>query len=183
MDGEEAARQAGRQAGWLAGKGSAGGSQRGTEAGQRKRGERPSGLKSSIARIFAVTSRKSCDRPLRVLHIHPLPRLQHTPLSPCFRATVRLRLYPSSFILRLQKRLVTYICGLPPSCALPPRYLIPYFLCQYSLSSFRFDLHISCIIYFVYVVPQIYRIIYVKIRRIIGDTFQVFREFLECLSR
>jgi len=32
--------------------------------GRRRRRRRPSGLKSSIARIFAVTSRKSCDRPL-----------------------------------------------------------------------------------------------------------------------
>lgn len=89
--------------------GSAGGSQRGRHGrrrGIREKRRRPSGLKSSIARIFAVTSRKSCHRPL-VCTVHPSSCRAsdlHLPPSPLFRpssilhATVRLGLYPSSFI-------------------------------------------------------------------------------------
>lgn len=77
----------------------------GERAGEGKRGwltketggRRPSGLKSSIARILAMTSRKSCDCPLVYCTFTP-------PAPFCLRATVRLGLYPSSFIIYLRGR-------------------------------------------------------------------------------
>lgn len=128
-----------RQAGRQAGKGSAGGSQRGRKRDRGAERERPSGLKSSIARIFAVTSRKSCDRPL--VYIHPLCRASDTPppLTPCFRATVRLRLYPSSFILRPQERWKTGDMHMAVSF-LPPPFARPGYLIRAVLAAPRYSL-------------------------------------------
>jgi len=95
--------------------------------GRRRRRRRPSGLKSSIARIFAVTSRKSCDRPLVYCTSSscrlpptstslppPPPRSPRSPPRPSrdsSRENVRLGLYPSSFIpppVRMMEKARTY---------------------------------------------------------------------------
>lgn len=103
MDGEE--RQASRQA-----EGSAGGSQRGRHGRSRVIGgkrRRPSGLKSSIARIFAVTSRKSCDRPLvyftsgscRASDMYYLPRISSSPRRFFVQPSVSIFILHPSFLI------------------------------------------------------------------------------------
>lgn len=127
MDEEEA----GRLAGWMAGRqGKARvvhkGDGNGTEEGRGR--ERPSGLESSIARIFAVMSRKSCDRPL-VYCTSTLCRVSNTPPhSSCFRATVRLRFYPSFFARRNDGKLTCTWLFLSSLFLLfiSKEYLIPY---------------------------------------------------------
>lgn len=132
MDGEEAGRQAGRQGkrGWLT---------KGTEAGQRSGAGEAIGVEKFNCAYFR-SDVSQILRPSPRVHPPSLPRLRHSPplLSPCFRATVRLRLYPSSFILRPQERWKTGDMHMAVSF-LPPPFARPGYLIRAVLAAPRYS--------------------------------------------